>query len=176
MFNLKKLDSINASYIRKTETKTLTQMILDDKFIKIDLKKHHLDYIQKAIQTVKQRLKNLSEVKPFTRFYFKNPEYPSQLLVWKDLPLNQIKNNLKIGEKALEELDSGRFTIKQLETELKKTIAENNIGTGDLLWPLRVALTGEKASPSPFEVAWVLGKKETIQRIKDAIAKLLKHE
>jgi glutamyl-tRNA synthetase len=43
---------------------------------------------------------------------------------------------------------------------------------GDLLWPLRAALTGEQKSPSPFEVAWVLGKNETLDRLKKALDKL----
>lgn len=42
--------------------------------------------------------------------------------------------------------------------------------TGDYLWPMRVALTGEKASPSPFEMADALGKDETISRLQSAIS------
>jgi glutamyl/glutaminyl-tRNA synthetase len=42
---------------------------------------------------------------------------------------------------------------------------------GELLWPLRVALTGKEKSPSPWEVAWVIGKEESIKRIKMAIEK-----
>ncbi len=172
VFNLAKLNSINSYYIRKTETKALTQMIIDDNFIKIDPKKHASDYIQKAIETVKERLKNLSEVQAFTRFYFKKPEYPASLLIWKKIPLSQIKKNLKIGESVLEKMKTQDFTISKLEEELKKAITENNIGTGDLLWPLRVALTGKQASPSPFEVAWVLGRKETLARVQSAITKI----
>ncbi|MFZ2882257.1 MAG: hypothetical protein WA019_04235, partial [Candidatus Moraniibacteriota bacterium] len=40
---------------------------------------------------------------------------------------------------------------------------------GELLWPLRAALTGAQKSPSPFECAWVLGKSESLERIKNAI-------
>jgi glutamyl/glutaminyl-tRNA synthetase len=40
---------------------------------------------------------------------------------------------------------------------------------GDLLWPLRLALTGAERSPSPFEVAWVLGKKESLKRLQNAV-------
>jgi len=172
VFNLKKLDSINASYIRKIGTKTLTQMILDDNFLEIDPQKHPFDYIQKAIKTIQERLKNLSEVQAFTRFYFKKPEYPASLLIWKKIPLNQIKENLQIGESVLEKMKTQDFTISKLEEELKKAITENKIGTGDLLWPLRVALTGKQASPGPFEVAWVLGRKETLARVRSAIAKI----
>ncbi|MFH1308774.1 MAG: hypothetical protein ABIH51_02050, partial [Patescibacteria group bacterium] len=43
---------------------------------------------------------------------------------------------------------------------------------GRLLWPLRVALSGKKNSPSPFEIGEVLGKQETLKRIKKAISLL----
>jgi len=42
---------------------------------------------------------------------------------------------------------------------------------GDLLWPLRAALTGEQKSPSPFEVAWVLGRSESLKRLNMALNK-----
>ena len=49
------------------------------------------------------------------------------------------------------------------------------IGAGDkgsVLWPLRVALTGRKASPGPFEVMEILGVKESLARVRTAIEKL----
>ena len=48
----------------------------------------------------------------------------------------------------------------------------NSADRGKLLWPLRVALTGKKASASPFEVAAILGKEKTLKRIKEAKGKL----
>jgi len=39
------------------------------------------------------------------------------------------------------------------------------------LWPWRVAVTGEKNSPSPFEVSWALGKEKTLRRLKEALEK-----
>ena len=41
-----------------------------------------------------------------------------------------------------------------------------------MLWPMRVALSGQKNSPGPFEIAWVLGKEKTLQRINQAQEKL----
>jgi glutamyl-tRNA synthetase len=43
--------------------------------------------------------------------------------------------------------------------------------TGDFLWPMRVALTGQKQSPGPFEISAILGKQETLNRINNAIQK-----
>ena len=43
---------------------------------------------------------------------------------------------------------------------------------GYLLWPMRVALSGKKFSPSPFEIADILGRDKTLDRIQQAIKKL----
>jgi len=49
--------------------------------------------------------------------------------------------------------------------------ATNN-GRGQVLWPLRVALSGKEKSPDPFTLCYILGKKETLLRLDNAIKKL----
>ncbi|MBT6334865.1 MAG: glutamate--tRNA ligase, partial [Candidatus Magasanikbacteria bacterium] len=49
---------------------------------------------------------------------------------------------------------------------------EKEFGTGDALWPLRIALSGQKNSPGPFDIMGVLGKEESFKRIDVAIEKL----
>ena len=48
----------------------------------------------------------------------------------------------------------------------------NTKNKGYLLWPLRVALSGKEASASPFEIAEILGKEKTLQRLSATIDKL----
>jgi len=50
--------------------------------------------------------------------------------------------------------------------------ADKSANRGNLLWPLRVALTGKKNSAGPMDIAAVLGKEKTLKRIKEAINKL----
>ena len=45
-------------------------------------------------------------------------------------------------------------------------------GNGEAYWPLRVALSGQEASPGPVEIADVLGREETLRRIRAAVALL----
>jgi len=47
--------------------------------------------------------------------------------------------------------------------------SEKELDRGYLLWPLRVALTGKKGSPPPFEIIEILGKERTLKRVKEAI-------
>ena len=45
-------------------------------------------------------------------------------------------------------------------------------GRGNVLWPLRVSLSGKEKSPDPFTLIYILGKKETIGRIENAISEI----
>jgi len=80
-----------------------------------------------------------------------------------------LKNNLEKSVQILENITEIDWTRENLEKKLLEAAGENR---GELLWPLRAALTGEQKSPSPFEVTWVLGKKESLDRLKKALRKL----
>src|SRR3989338_8810048 len=66
---------------------------------------------------------------------------------------------------------AGKFQVQNLEKILLKE-AGKLTDRGELLWPLRAALSGRKASPGPFEIAAILGKKETLRRLDSAIQKI----
>ena len=80
------------------------------------------------------------------------------------MTLKEVKNNLDILDKTLSKMV--KFDQKSLGSILTPLIKKH--GSGELLWPLRVALTGQKASAGPFEIAEILGKEKTLQRIKEA--------
>lgn len=172
VFNLDKLNNINGYYLRQMKIGELTQKILKGKFLKYDLRHYSREYMEKAIKTVQERLKKLSEAQALTRFYFQKPDYPSALLIWKKMSAREVKKNLEIGESVLNKLTASHYNEASLEKALREAMVKYKIGTGELLWPLRAALTGEPGSPSPFAVASVLGKKEVLDRIKTAIAKI----
>ena len=46
------------------------------------------------------------------------------------------------------------------------------VGKGELLWPVRIALSGKKQSPDPFTIASIIGSGETLKRLKTACDKL----
>ena len=73
--------------------------------------------------------------------------------------------------KELEKIDEDNFVKNNLEKILRDLMEREGIKAGELLWPLRVALTGLKCSPGPFEVGEVLGKEKVLRRIEFAISK-----
>lgn len=97
-------------------------------------------------------------------------DYDAELLVWKKGTKEEAK---QIFSELVELLPgAGEWTKETLDAKLQAFIAEKNYGVGNVMWPLRVALSGAKNSPGPTELASVLGKDETLKRINSAIAKL----
>ena len=62
------------------------------------------------------------------------------------------------------------FSSESLTNKTKNWITENEIGFGNVMMPLRLALVGEMKGPDVFEIAAILGKKEVISRINKVIA------
>ncbi len=69
---------------------------------------------------------------------------------------------------VLESIDD--FTTENLTNQVKGWITNQEIGFGKVMMPLRLSLVGEMKGPDVFDIAAILGKKETIQRIQNAIA------
>jgi glutamyl-tRNA synthetase len=80
---------------------------------------------------------------------------------------SEVKNSLETSEKILSEVKE--WELKNLEKVLLPIAETFGKNKGYLLWPLRVALSGKKFSPSPFEIADILGKEKTLKRIEQAI-------
>jgi len=161
IFNIERLDWINGQYIRKMDLDELTKKCLP--YLK---KEVDFDYAKKVVALEQERIKKLSEIGELTKFFFTDElDYSKELLIWKEMELKKVKDNLEILAKELEK--TGDFDKKTLESVLMPLARKH--GSGELLWPLRVALTGQKASPGPFEIMEVLGKKKSLERIKKAI-------
>jgi len=167
VFDLDKLDFYNGYYIRQKSVADLSQLCRPY----LDAKVND-DQLDKAVTISQDRLKKLSDIKELTDFLFSDQlEYDSQLLIWKALSLDEVKNNLKEIEGLLASISAEFWTREMLEKTILEWIKANDKKVGDYLWPLRVSLTGLKNSPGPFEVAWALGKEQTQERIKLALTK-----
>ena len=134
--------------------------------------------LENIVALEQERMKRLDEIPQLTELFFKESlDYEAGDLVWKGKKTikqknNKTKKNLESLLIFLQELSEKEFTEKKLEDKIKKWIGDNGLNTGEVLWPMRVALSGLRASPSPFELAGALGKDKTLKRIKVAMNKL----
>ena len=187
IFNTEKLDWINGVYVRHIPLEELTKLcvpyLIETKLIKeVSSIKYQVlstgevvnfEYLKKVVALEQERMKKLSEIGESVKFIFVDKlEYEKDLLIWKKMDFEKVKNNLELIYQELEKIDEKDLTKDNLEKVLRDLMEREGIKTGELLWPLRVALTGLKGSPGPFDVAIVLGKEKVLERIQFAINKI----
>ena len=193
IFNIKRLDWINGYYIRKMPPAELTEKCLPyllkthiseiesrsvAKAMERRRQKYKINetgeiidfnYLKKIITLFQERMRRLSDIKESADFFFKDKiSLDKKLLVWKSMSEDDVQKNLGKCYKILENFKKEEWQIMKIREVLMKE-AEKELDRGYLLWPLRVALTGKKGSPPPFEIAEILGKKRTLRRIEEAI-------
>jgi nondiscriminating glutamyl-tRNA synthetase len=183
VFNVEKLDWMNGFYIRKTPLYQLTQMCVPyliksglikevslEKYLIVETKEEiHIEDIEKMVALYQERLKKLSEIVELIDYFFKKElDYPKELLKWKEMSDSELVSSLKKSFEIISSIE--KFNKDNLEKELMKE-AEKIKNRGNLLWPLRVALTGKKSSAGPMEITSVLGKEKTLKRIEEALNK-----
>ncbi len=191
VFDLDKLDWMNGQYIRNMPIGELVNSLIPfwqvDQSFELDgnrLKITNLDletkknYLIAITELEKERLKKLSEIGERTVYFFNKPNQRAikELLVAKKSTPELTRQGLTGLIEVLDKLEHQDFSKETLEDKVKEYISASGLGNFDVLWPMRVALTGLSASPSPFEVASVLGsylgKQEVVNRLKAALSNI----
>ncbi|MEK9154972.1 MAG: glutamate--tRNA ligase [Patescibacteria group bacterium] len=167
VFNIEKLDWLNASYIRGMEAVDLVKEL--ENFIPDEWHKNKKLLI-KAVAIEKERMKKLTDFKEGADFFFELSDYEPKLLIWKDMTPSAVTDNLRLVMIELEKIPEIDFNRENLEAALM-FLAEA-VGKGELFWPLRVGVSGKQFSPPPFEIMEAIGKEETLKRIDRAIKNL----
>lgn len=170
IFNEEKLDWINNEYIKKLDIDKLVELIKP--FLEKDLGKEKADskMIEKIVLIHQPRLKRLSELSEMIGYFFDLTEYEKSLLFWKNIEKEDLKNNLDLSIDILSNIEESDFKEEKIKEILMPKAEER--GRGEMLWPLRVALSGLEKSAGPFEILDILGKKESLRRLEIARKKL----
>ena len=167
IFNPEKLEWLNAQHIRKVPTPALVELITP--FVPVPWREQR-ELLLRVVDVEKERLKHLSDLGALAGFFFELPEYETKLLVWNSTPSTAILDNLHFTLDVLRGIPPSEFRKNTIE-QYVMTVAEKR-GRGEVLWPLRVALSGKENSPGPFEIMDVLDKEESLKRVESAIRKL----
>ncbi len=160
-----KLDWINKEHIKKLSTEELKKNIFE--YLPEELK------IEKLIPIIVERISKWGEVKEMVErgeldFFYKKPEYLKEKLVYKNIKLEKISQNISEAITRLGKLEEKDFTNENIKNVLMQ-IANKLENRGELLHPVRYALSGLDKSPDPFAIAEILGKNETLSRLQKAI-------
>jgi glutamyl-tRNA synthetase len=180
VFNIQRLDFLNGLYIREKAIEKLTELCVP--YLKeaglLVVGQMSENKLQEVVEVSKTRMKKLSDIVELADFFFQDKLiFEKDLLHWKEAGDSATKEALIYSEKILSEIKV--WEQKNLEEELFAASVKFNLekgypekNKGYMLWPLRVALSGKDFSPSPFEIAIILGKDKTLKRVEDAIKKL----
>lgn len=160
VYNTEKLDWLNAMHIRMVPLPDLTEQIIP--FIP-DEWKSDTEKLSRVVEFTRERMKKLSDFKTEAKPFFEVTLYEAKLLMWKDVSLSDSKKHLK---EVLNIVQKGGDCGAQIMEYATKE------GKGNVLWPLRVALSGLQNSPGPMELLAVLGPIEAGKRIEAAIQKI----
>lgn len=170
IFDIEKLKWMNGEYIRKLDVERFK--VLAAPFIRQAVKRSDVD-LKKIAALVQQRTVVLSDIPARIDFIDNLPEYDNNLFVNKKAKTDIVN--------SLEYLQLCRDTLSKHETweheSIKQTlfsiIESKGIKPNTFLTPLRVALSGREVTPGgATELADLLGREETLERINTGIGKL----
>ena len=168
-FDFDKTKWFNQQYLRsksKLELAEMLQVILKKNDISAEI-----NYVANVCQQLKERATFIKDMWSEGKYYFQPPKSYDDKVIRKkwDNDIKDILNELKI---ELAELVD--FSAENIETVFKLFLEKKKIKMGVLLPVLRVSLTGLAMGPSLFNIAELIGKKETLFRIDTAIQKIRK--
>jgi glutamyl-tRNA synthetase len=165
IFSEEKLEWFNKEHIKKLSANDLKNKIFE--WLPPELK------IEKLIPVIAERISKFGDIKKMLSageldFFYKQPEYSKEKLIYKNTPPTKIFANLKEAYDTLSKLDENNFTLENIKKALM-SVADKLENRGELLHPVRFALSGINKSPDPFTIAEILGKNETLSRLQKAI-------
>ena len=170
IFNEEKLRWINREHLLKLSNAE------KEKNIKLQLNKKwdiSSEFLSKITPVIFERIEVWNDIEKMIKdgefdYFFEKPIYDSKSLLWKK---ETDSSNTLEHLKFIFEIFS-KISAEKLDKDSAKNAiwdyAEQK-GRGSVLWPLRYALSGKEKSPDPFTLIEILGKDETLKRIKKAI-------
>ena len=164
-FDYAKAKWFNHEWIKHADVGTLVDAVIP--FLKTkDIEVTDHDLLKKVIALVKDRCTLLTDFADQSAFFFKTPQTIDIDAVkpkWNEAKDKFFADVIHHFENAVD------WQAGPLESSFKEIVATHQLKAGEVLMPLRVMLVGGKFGPGVFDIAEVIGKNETITRIKNVL-------
>ena len=165
-FDPDKIKWFNHHYMQEQSNDILAETFKSHYSILEDI---DVNYIALVVGLVKERATFISDFWDLSYYFFKAPKQYDEKAVKKafkeDTP--EIMGHIVEIINAMDE-----FSAKNLQITVKSWITSNDIGFGKVMMPLRLALVGALQGPDVFDIMYMIGKTETVSRIKAMVSKL----
>ena len=169
VFDLNKLRWMNGEYIKALDDETYYKyaMPVIDKVIHKDIDKKYI------ADLVKTRIEVFPDIEEKIDFFDELPDYSIEMYCHKKMKTNT-ENSLQALQEMLPELEAlTEWSHDSIEAIVKAYVERHECKNGQALWPLRTAVSGKQMTPGgAYEIMEILGKNESISRIKKGIDKL----
>ncbi len=166
-FSPDKTKWFNQQYMQTKSDAELTELflpILAEKGITKDK-----EYVLKVVTAIKERAVFVNDFWDLSNFFFETPtEYDAKASKknWKEGTAELMQELIEVVSNIQD------FSSENTEKEVKEWITAKEIGFGKVMQPLRLSLVGKLAGPHLFDIIAMIGKEETLLRLKNAIEKL----
>ena len=170
IFNTEKLVWFNHEYITRMPFEEYLAMVTP--WFDRVLAGKGIDY-RRLAELMHTRTEVFDRVPDMVRFLAELPEYGVELYTHKKMKSNPqvAMQSLQLCRPVLEAVSD--WTEQNIHDALMAAIAQAGMKNGAVLWPLRMAISGQANSPGgAIEIAWLLGKEETLRRMDDGMARL----
>lgn len=172
VFDLRKLEWLNGMYIRNMENNDFIEVCrpyLENSRINTVIEDEGSDFYEKCLLSVKEKMKKLSEHDELIHFYYEDIPATKELICNPKMKVDEqvAKTALENSMQVLESISE--WSEDNIKNSLIAKIKELGLKNGQVLWPLRAALTGVAASPGAFEVAYIFGKERSLEKISRSI-------
>ena len=166
VFDINKLKWMNGEYLKAMDFDKFYE--LAEPYIKKVITK---DYdLKKIASLIKSRIEILPDIKDQIDFFEAVPEYDTAMYCHKKMKTNE-ETSLEVLKEILPRLEAwDDYSNDALFGLLKGSAEEKGYKNGYVMWPVRTAVSGKQNTPGgATEIMEVLGKAESVERIKNAI-------
>lgn len=166
-FDFAKLADLNGHYIRQADESRLCRLCLPviARHLNREPDESEMSLLEKAMPALKERAKTLIELAESALFYFQPINAPED-----EKAAKQLQEGIPMLQAFIPSLETLQvWDHETLFTFAKDYAKAQGLKLGALMAPIRVAITGRTGAPSMFEVMELLGKEETLARLKAAI-------
>ncbi len=169
VFDMVKLRWMNGEYIKNMDFDRFREIAgpFLDEVVKADVDK------DKILELVKTRIETFPEITEMTDFFNELSDYDIAMYTHKKMKTDS-ESSLEVLEETLPILEEQQdYSLDALHDVIMDYITKKEVKNGKVLWPLRTAVSGKQSTPGgAFEIMEILGKEESLRRIRKGIEKL----
>lgn len=169
IFDPEKLRWMNGEYIKAMPLEKFHELALP--YIREDIREKQLDTM-KIAALLHTRTEVLGEIQGQLDFLYELPEYSTDIYTHKKMKTDATVSlaSLRRLLPLLESIGESEWTLSNLHDSVMALVADMGVKNGQVLWPLRTALTGKQFTPGgAFEAAEILGRDESLKRVEKGI-------